>query len=172
MKKALISVVLALAMLFACEKNASDPVSPPVGADEEITLKSAVDKNAVIIDQVKESLRGYFDGMETRDWDLMRSLVTDNYYVLEQGELFDVEGHINWLQTVAPEPVMLSFTFDYVDVLVKGTTAWIVYYDYLDVSVGGNVVGHWEGLESAVFLKNGGEWKLAMLTATEIPQGE
>jgi hypothetical protein len=171
MKKIVFSSILAIAMLFACEKDASGPATSSDVTNVEISsLKSAVDKNAVIIDQVKESLRSYFDGMENRDWDLMRSLVTQDYYVLEQGELFDVEGHINWLQEVAPPPVTLSFTFDYVDILVKGTTAWMVYYDFLDVYVGETVVGHWEGLESAVFLKSTGEWKLAMLTATEIPQ--
>ena len=171
MKKILFSSLLVLAMLFACEKESSKPDVLSETADAEASnLKSAVDKNAVIVDQVKESLSTYFEGMETRDWDLMRSLVTDSYLVLEQGELFDVEGHINWLEQVAPPPVTLSFSFDYVDVLVKGTTAWMVYYDHLDVLVEGNVVGQWEGLESAVFLKTKGEWKLAMLTATQIPQ--
>ena len=87
----------------------------------------------------------YFDGMKTRDRDLMRSLVTHKYPVLEQGELFDVEGYITWLQAVAPPPVELSFNFDYVDVLVKSTTARMVYYDHLKVLVGGQVVGNWEG---------------------------
>ena len=174
MKTISFAFFIALAMLFACEKDSADPLpATPGSPDMEISsLKSAVDKNSVITDQVKETLRDYFDGMETRDWDLMRSLVIDNYLVLEQGELFDVEGHINWLQQVAPPPVQLNFTLEYEDILVKGTTAWVVCYDHLDVTVGGNVVGHWEGLESAVFLKTGGIWKMAMLTATEIPQEE
>jgi ketosteroid isomerase-like protein len=173
MKKILISSVLVLAMLFACEKDGSKPDVLSETADVETShLKSAVNKNAVITDQVKECLRGYFDGMETRDWDLLRSLVTEDYLVLEQGELFDIEGHINWLQEVGPEPVRFSFTLTYEDVLVKGTTAWAVYFDHLDVYVGDVVVSQWDGLESAVFQKTGGEWKMAMMTATQIPAEE
>jgi hypothetical protein len=110
--------------------------------------------------------------METRDWDLLRSLVTEDYLVLEQGELYDIEGHISWLQAAAPEPVVLSFTLTCEDVLVKGTTAWIVYFDHLDVYVGDVIVSQWDGLESAVFQKTSGEWKMAMMTATEIPAEE
>jgi hypothetical protein len=173
MKKMFFSVFLALAVLFACEKEGSKPDVLSETADAEATiLKSAVNKNAVIVDQVKECLRGYFDGMETRDWDLLRSLVTGDYLVLEQGELFDIEGHINWLQEVGPEPVRFSFTLTCEDVLVKGTTAWIVYYDHLDVYVGDMVVSQWDGLESAVFQKTSGEWKMAMMTATQILQEE
>jgi ketosteroid isomerase-like protein len=170
MKKVLISVALALAVLFACEKDTSSPAKSSVITDEAVTsLKSEVNKNPIITDQIKECLRSFFDGIETRDYDLIRSLVTDEYYALEQGGLYDTEGHIAWLQEHTAPPAEFDFTLEYVDVLVKGTTAWAVYYDYLDVSVGGTVVAHWEGLESGVFLKTDGEWKLAMMTVTEIP---
>ena len=170
MKKVVFSAIFALAMLFACEKDSAGPGTTAEPEDDVISSKkSAVNKNAVIVDQIKESLQSFFDGIETRDYDLIRSLVTDNYYALEQGGLYDIEGHIDWLIEHTSPPAEFNFTLEYVDILVKGTIAWAVYYDHLEVSVGGTVVGHWEGLESGVFLKTGGEWKLAMMTVTEIP---
>ncbi|MFC2115164.1 nuclear transport factor 2 family protein [Bacteroidota bacterium] len=174
MKKAILTVIIALAMLMACEKESDNSAAEATQDNTESSnLKSAVNKNAVIVDQVKETVRLYFDGMENDDWDLMRSLVTDDFLVLEQGELYDVEGQINWLIGGGAEFVNFDFTLTYEDVLVKGTTAWAVFYDHLDVYAGGSdPVAQWDGLESAVLMKVGGAWKLAMLTATQVPGEE
>ena len=102
MKKIAFSAFLALAMLFACENDNSTPALTSDPDDTEVTsLKSAVNKNAVIVDEVKECLRSYFDGMETKDWDLMKSLVTDEYLVLEQGESMYkyVAAHESWVDS-------------------------------------------------------------------------
>ena len=173
MKKILFSAILVLGMLAACEKDSAVPATTNGPEDAVVTSKkSALNKNAVITDQIRDCVQTFFDAIETRDYDLIRSLVTDEYYALEQGGLYDVNGHIIWLQENTGPPAEFDFTLEFVDILVKGTTAWVVYYDYLDVSVGGTVVAHWEGLESAVFLKQNGKWKMAMMTVTEIPAEE
>jgi hypothetical protein len=173
MKKIAIPVILILALLFGCEKETTTPKIPSDDSEvEEVSLKSCGGFYNALLNQTKSTVEEYFAGMETRDYDLMRKNVTRNFSILEQGELFDVEGHINWLETVAPEPVVLDFTLEYVDIVVRGGTAWMVYYDHLDVLVGGNVVDQWEGLESAVLVRKRRGWKLAMMTATEIPEEE
>jgi hypothetical protein len=173
MKKIVFSAMLSLAVLYACEKDTSSPAKSPVVPEEDVVaLKSETIENPIVQDQVRECLQRFFEGIETRDYELIRSLVTDDYYALEQGGLYDIEGHIAWLQENTAPPAEFDFTLDYVDILVKGTTAWAVYYDYLDVLFGGTVVGHWEGLESGVFMKKNGEWKMAMMTVTEIPAEE
>jgi hypothetical protein len=173
MKKLVFPAILSLALILGCEKETTTPKIPSNDSDvEEVSLKSCGGFYNALLNQTKSTVEKYFIGMETRDYDLMRELVTRNFSILEQGELFDVEGHINWLETVAPEPVVLDFTLEYVDIVVRGGTAWMVFYDHLNVLVDGNVVGQWEGLESAVLVRKRRGWKLAMMTATEVPSEE
>ena len=74
MKKIFVSMILALAMLFACEKEATGPVTEDV---DLAGLKSAnIEKNEVIENEVLDALHGYFEGLETK---LTRELAaTDN----------------------------------------------------------------------------------------------
>ena len=165
MKRIFLTSVLAIAVLFACEKENPGPPSGP--ESDAVGLKSAnIDKNEVIENKVLESLYGYFEGLEMKDYDLMRALAHENMYALEQGVLCDgVEEHIAWFESLGMPPVgVYNFDLEIVDIFVKGNVAWVIFYDHL--YIGGDNV--WNGLESGTFVKTEGMWKLAMMTVDNL----
>jgi len=165
MQKFILTSVLALAVLFACEKENPGPPAGPISGDAG--LKSAnIDKNEVIEDQVLESLYGYFEGMEMQDYDMMRALAHENFISLEQGVYCDgVEEHIAWFESLGMPPVgVYNFDLEIKEVFVKGNVAWVVFYDHL--YIGGDNV--WNGLESGTFLKTEGTWKWVMMTVDNL----
>ena len=168
MRKVLLTLMVSLVMLFACEKESTAPAENTESWDTDLpVLKAAsIDKNDVIVDQVKEALYGYFEGMEQQDYDLMRSLAHESFYALEQGVLcVGVEEHISWFQSLnMPPPGAYHFELDIVEVFVKGNVAWVIYYDALymgDMNV-------WNGLESTTFLKTNSVWKCVKMTVTNL----
>lgn len=165
MKKIILSIFLALGMLFACEKETTVPSAGPESADGG--LKSAnIVKNDVIVDQIKASLFTYFEGMELQDYDLMRSVAHESFYALEQGVFCKgVEEHIAWFASLTMPPIgVYHFDLDIQDILVKGDVAWIIYFDHL--IIGGNTA--WNGLESATLIKDRSVWKLVMMTVDNL----
>jgi len=165
MKQIILSIFLAFAMLFACEKETTGPPAGPESTDGG--LKSAkIEKNEVIEEAVLDALHGYFEGLEMKDNDLLRSLAHEDFIALEQGVYCDgVEEHIAWFESLGMPPVgVYYFDLEIKEIYVKGNMAWVIFYDHL--YIGGDNV--WNGLESATFLKTEGMWKWVMMTVTNL----
>ena len=164
MLRIFLTTMLALVMLVACEKEATGPATEDI---DLAGLKSAnIDKNEVIENAVLDALYGYFEGLEQKDNDMLRSLAHEDFIALEQGVYCDgVEEHIAWFESLGMPPVgVYNFELDVQEVFVKGNVAWVIFYDHLYIG-GANV---WNGLESATLMKTNGKWLWMMMTVTQL----
>jgi len=127
---------------------------PSVSPDDEMAVKQAV-KDVYSIFSVSLDKQKY------------RSLLTEDYLLLENGELLDIEGDIALMP--APESgYKRTDAFDFRLVQVHGGTAYAVYFlksEITDKKVG---TRNREWLESAILRRAGKGWRMALLHSTRI----
>ena len=118
-----------------------------------------------IMQQLIEWYRAF--GNPRVDRDYYRSFMTDDYLLLENGELLDIEGDMALLGSLAPDHVRTD-RFDFRHIHVDGDDAYAVYFLESDMSDSklGPRSRRW--LESAIFRREGGRWRAAVLHSTRI----
>jgi ketosteroid isomerase-like protein len=102
-----------------------------------------------------------------RDKQKYRSLLTDDYLLLENGELMDADGDLALMPTPEDQYTRKD-EFDFRHVKVSGDSAYAVYVlnsDMQDKKHGARS-GAW--LESAVLRRVDGRWRVAVLHSTRI----
>ena len=97
-----------------------------------------------------------------------RSLLTKDHLLLENGELFDIEGDIA-LMPIRDSGYKRTDTFDFRSVKVHGDTAYLVYFLNSEIAdINGSRKRKW--LESAIFRRSGNRWLIAVLHSTRITE--
>lgn len=116
------------------------------------------------LNNAEKAFRNYFESIEKFDYEGMRNAVTKDFNLFEDGTVWAVEDHINFLKTVQGKG---NIKYDFRDLKrnLDGNTAWLTYRNVADATMDGNPV-HFEWLESAVLNKKDGNWKLAFLHST------
>lgn len=96
-----------------------------------------------------------------------RSFMTDDYYLLEHGELLDVAGDMALLGSLEPDHVRTD-KFDFRHIRADGDNAYLVYFldSQMSDSKNGRRSRRW--LESAVFRRVDNQWRAAVLHSTRI----
>jgi ketosteroid isomerase-like protein len=122
--------------------------------DDEEAVKQAV-KNYYYL---------YFVKMDKNEY---RSILTEDYLILENGELLDAEGDI----ALMPEPdssYERTDTFDFRYVKIEGDIAYTVYFLKAEIKDKTNGTINKEWLESTILRRSGDGWKIALLHSTRI----
>ena len=122
--------------------------------DDEEAVKQAV-KNYYYL---------YFVKMDKNEY---RSILTEDYLILENGELLNAEGDI----ALMPEPDSgydRTDTFDFRYVKIEGDIAYTVYFLKAEIVDKANGTIHKEWLESAILRRSGEDWLIALLHSTKI----
>lgn len=116
------------------------------------------------LSKVDKVFQSYFDGITKFDYQAMRQACTENYLLFEDGTVWTVEDHINFLK---PLEGKASITYSFQDVKrdIEGSVAWITHRNIADATMNGKPV-HFEWLESAVFKRHNDDWKMALLHST------
>ncbi len=144
-------IILALLIISLCALEVF------AGGDEE-AVKQAI-KNDYYLYFVKF------------DKDAYRSILTEDYLLLENGELFDADGDI----ALMPKPesgYKRTDTFDFQYVKIDGDFAYAVYFLKADITDKTNGSIHKEWLESIILKRSGDGWKIALLHSTRITKPE
>lgn len=127
---------------------------PNVSADDEMAVKQAV-KDVYSIFSVSLDKQKY------------RSLLTEDYLLLENGELLDIEGDIALMP--APESgYKRTDAFDFRLVKVHGDIAYAVYFLKSEITDKKNGTRNREWLESAILRRLRKGWRIALLHSTRI----
>lgn len=122
-------------------------------ADDETAVKQAI-KDVYSIFSVSLDKQKY------------RSLVTEDYLLLENGELLDIEGDIALMP--APESgYKRTDAFNFRSVKVHGDIAYAVYFLRSEIT-DKNGTRNREWLESAILRQAGKGWRMALLHSTRI----
>ena len=121
---------------------------------------------------VKQSVKNYYYLYFVKmDPNAYRSILTEDYQFLENGELFDADGDIAFM----PKPesgYKRTDTFDFRYIKIDGDIAYAVYFLKSDITDKVNGAIHKEYLESTILRRSGGDWKIALLHSTKITKPE
>ena len=105
-----------------------------------------------------------FSAMSDIDYKKMKSVVTDDFQLLEVGEDWDIDDLIN---VVKPSDYKRKNFFNVIRSETLGDMAWVSYWNKATFTNGEKEeVVAW--LESAVMIKAGEQWKIKMLHSTRI----
>jgi len=125
----------------------------PAAADEQAAKQVIADYYDLFYRRLDE--RGY------------RALLTDDYLLLENGEIFDANGDIASIPK-AGDGYTRSDAFDFRTVRMLGDTAYVIYFLRSAVVEKTEAARNLEWLESAVLRRSGGRWKVALLHSTRV----
>ncbi|MGI8704751.1 MAG: nuclear transport factor 2 family protein [Sphingomicrobium sp.] len=106
-------------------------------------------------------------GNPRTDRDYYRSFLTDDYLLLENGELLDLAGDMALLESLAPDHVRTD-RFDFRYIRVDGDDAYAVYFLESDMNDSKNGPRRRRWLESAFLRRVNGRWRAALLHSTRI----
>lgn len=105
------------------------------------------------------------------DKDKYRALLTDDYLLLEHGEIQDVEKDISFMPKPADE-YRRTDAFDFKSLKIHGMTAYVVYFLRSDIRTKKDGATKREWLESMIFRRgNEGRWRIALLHSTRLGKG-
>jgi len=129
------------------------------------TLKvSAGDNEEAVKQAVKNYYYLYFVKMDKNEY---RSILTEDYLILENGELLDAETDIAFM----PDPdsgYERTDTFDFRSVKIEGDIAYTVYFLKAEIRDKANGTINKEWLESTILRRSGEGWLIALLHSTRI----
>lgn len=121
---------------------------------------------------VKQAVKNYYYLYFVKmDKNAYRSILTDDYQFLENGELFDADDDI----ALMPKPdsgYERTDTFDFRFVKIDGDFAYAVYFLKSDITDKVSGAIHKEYLESTILQRSGDGWKIALLHSTRITKPE
>lgn len=125
---------------------------------------SAADDASAVKQAVKDVYSVFYVSLDKQKY---RSLLTDDYLLLENGELLDVEGDIALMPT-RDSGYRRTDAFDFRSVKVHGDTAYAVYFLKSEITDKKNGPRNLEWLESAILRRSGAGWRMALLHSTRI----
>lgn len=120
---------------------------------------------AAIKQRIIDWYRAFANPRINRDY--YRSFMTDDYLLLENGELLDLAGDMAMLDGHPPD-FQRSDTFDFRQVRIEGDIAYLVYFLNSEIRDSKEGARSRKWLESAVLRRTGGEWRAALLHSTRI----
>jgi hypothetical protein len=119
---------------------------------------------------VKQVVKNYYDLYFVKmDKQAYRSILTEDYLLLENGEILDTEGDIAAMPD-RDSGYKRTDSFDFRLVKIEGDIAWAVYFLKSEIADRVNGIQHKEWLESAVLHRSDAGWKIALLHSTKIAQ--
>jgi ketosteroid isomerase-like protein len=102
-----------------------------------------------------------------RDKKKYRLLLTEDYLLLEKGEILDVEDDIA-LMPAPGSDYKRTDAFGFRSVKIDGDAAYAVYFLKSEITDKKNGTRNAEWLESAILRRSGSGWRMALLHSTRI----
>jgi ketosteroid isomerase-like protein len=116
---------------------------------------------------VQQAIRGVFDGFSALSLEEIMRHCTPDVTILEDGVVWNADSMATNLKRLKGADFKRVNSFNFLQTEVRGNTAWTSYFNQADVQVNGKAYQlRW--LESAVLVKEGGQWKIKILHSTVI----
>lgn len=117
--------------------------------------------------QLKALIQNSFDDIFSEA--MLESLdkyYTEDFLLLEVGEVWDMDRIKKELASYDLRGTERINEFEFIEVKIKGESAWIAYHNNATFNKDGEVIGERNWLESATAIKTKNGWKLDMLHST------
>jgi len=115
---------------------------------------------------VEQVVRDMFAGFSAFDKEAIQSTCTDDFVLLEQGMVWNIDSLINVLMPLKGNATLTYRLEDFMTT-IRGATAYTHYWNHGLMEMGGEQI-RIQWLESAVFRKEGGIWKMSLLHSTQV----
>ena len=118
--------------------------------------------------EIVHVLKEDYKTMVTHDINKHKSFCTEDYLLIENGEIWNMEREAIDYKKKAQRIVLRNDYFDFKYVKVENNTAYAVYGLRSEITESGKLTTrHWN--ESTIFRKVDGSWKIALIHSTPIP---
>ncbi|WP_316770850.1 nuclear transport factor 2 family protein [Pedobacter frigiditerrae] len=114
--------------------------------------------------EVEQTIVKFFDALSAFDFDKMRYYTKDIEFI-EYGEVWNLDVLIGRVKPMVSTGVKRTNTLKFTKTVIKGNTAWVIYYNTADFEESGKV-DKVKWLESVVMVKEEGRWKMTLLHST------
>jgi hypothetical protein len=129
------------------------------------TLHAVTDDAAVLKQMVADYYRIYFVEVDQSKY---RALLSDDYQLLEGGDIQDVEKDISFMPKPADEYRRVD-TFDFKSLKIHADIAYTVYILKSDIRTKKDGATKLAWLESMIFKRGSGDrWRIALLHSTKM----
>ena len=119
------------------------------------------------LQKTEKVLYDFFNALSEFDYQGVRQQITDDFQLLEDGLDWNADSLIKILKFYEPNIVERLNTFEVISARQEGSIAWISYWNDADIKLNeGQMKFRW--LESAVFQKQQGVWKIELLHSTQV----
>lgn len=113
------------------------------------------------------AVKDMFAGFSAYDYDAVRALGTEDYHLLEVGEIWDMDKLVAAIKGAEGSIERRNY-FALIEERRHGDTVWLSYWNRADLKAdnGDEIALKW--LESAVVIKQDGKWVVEMLHSTRL----
>lgn len=118
-------------------------------------------------DSIEASISRFFDGIAEINADKVKAYVTDDFILLENGHLWNIDTLVNKISAPKNAGVKRVNKFQFIKTGQNGNIAWVSYRNTAEFSLNENQqTVNW--LESAVLKKESGRWRIKLLHSTRV----
>ena len=120
--------------------------------------------------QAAQVLQDYVDAVSEFDYQKMRDQCSASFLLFEDGEVWTVEDHTDFLKQYEGKG-SIEYSFEDVRRTAQNDVVWITHRNKAKATIEGQPV-HFEWIESAILRKEEGEWKLVLFHSTTAKRKE
>ena len=115
--------------------------------------------------EVQQVITRFFDALSVANIPLMKAEVSDDFILLENGEIWTIDTLANKISRPKPEGYLRQNSFDFLSTKIDKNRAYVYYKNKAEISSKTrNVTIKW--LESVIFRKEKGRWRMEFMHST------
>ena len=115
--------------------------------------------------EVQQVITRFFDALSVANIPLMKAEVSDDFILLENGEIWTIDTLANKISRPKPEGYLRQNSFDFLSTKIDKNRAWVYFKNKAEItSKTRNVTIKW--LESVIFRKEKGRWRMEFMHST------
>ena len=111
--------------------------------------------------EVQQVITRFFDALSVANIPLMKAEVSDDFILLENGEIWTIDTLANKISRPKPEGYLRQNSFDFITTKIEKNRAWVYYKNKAEIR---NATIKW--LESAILRKEKGRWRMEFMHST------
>lgn len=149
------NLIIVSLLLTSCQLQEANKEEEPINAEE--------------IQIAKNLIQGAFDDLWAGvDSSKIGDYHTDDFIILEQGEIWDNDRIKEYMrnQLANPDRAKRTNRMEYISIDKYGESIQIAYYNYAEFTRADTLVGEARWLESALAVATKDGWKLKMMHST------
>jgi hypothetical protein len=115
--------------------------------------------------EVQQVITRFFDALSVANIPLMKAEVSDDFILLENGEIWTIDTLANKISRPKPEGYLRQNSFDFLSTKTNKNRAYVYYKNKAEISSKTrNATIKW--LESAILRKEKGRWRMEFMHST------